>query len=116
MFTNAHTNRYRIYRDEETGKTVAVASFAGRAVRGIAKFNPNDTFDPAIGEQLAILRCAQKINVKRVVNAERKLADAKKALEDAQKHYEYMEQYLRDADEETIVISNNLEKLLNSIH
>lgn len=116
MFANNHTNRYRIFRDEETGKIVAVASFAGKAVRGIAKPNPTDVDNPALGEKLAILRCAKKINTKRVANAEKKLAMAKAELEAAQAHYDRMVQYCKDADAETVEIDNALEKMLNSIH
>lgn len=115
MFTNNHTKRYRIFRDEESGKIVAVASFAGKAVRGIAKPNPTDVDNPEIGEKLAILRCAKKINTKRLANAEKKLAKAKAELEIAQAHYDQMVRYCKDADEETVEIDNEMEKLMNSI-
>lgn len=46
-------------------KVIALSSYAGRPVRGIAKCHPNDTFDVEYGKKLAAARCNYKIAVKR---------------------------------------------------
>ena len=44
---------------------IAISTYAGKTVKGIAKVDPRDTFDPEVGKQLATARCAEKIAIKR---------------------------------------------------
>lgn len=113
MFNNAHTNRYKTRREDN--KTIATASFAGKPVHGYAKCHPDDEFTEKLGEDIAVVRCAEKINAKRVRNATKKLADAKRNLEAAQKHFAKMEQYLKDADDEAVAIANEKARLMAAI-
>lgn len=53
-------------------KVIALSSYAGRTVRGIAKCHPNDTFDVEYGKKLAAARCNEKIAIKRHKAAEKK--------------------------------------------
>lgn len=46
-------------------KVIALSTYAGRPVRGIAKCHPNDTFDVEFGKKLAAARCNYKVAVKR---------------------------------------------------
>ena len=66
---------------------LAISTYAGKTVKGIAKCDPKDDFDPVTGEKIAAARCNLKVSKRRVSNAKRKLKDA------IQKHYE-AEQYL----------------------
>ena len=66
---------YRIY--ETPNKVIAVSSFAGQTVRGVAKCNPADEFDPEKGTALAIARCDTKIAEKRMKRACSKVDEAK---------------------------------------
>ena len=66
--------RYKIY--ESGNKVIAVSSFAGKAVRGIAKCDPSDTFSPEIGRQLAEARCNVNVADKRERYAADRLKDA----------------------------------------
>ena len=113
MFNNAHTNRYKTRRDGNM--IVATATFAGKPVHGYAKCHPEDEFADKFGADLAIVRCAEKINAKRINNAKRKLRDAEQALKDAAKHYYEMERYLRDANAETVEIQNAKEAILATL-
>ena len=45
--------------------TIAVSSYAGKTVKGIAKLNPNDEYNEDFGKKLAAARCALKIAKKR---------------------------------------------------
>ena len=113
MFNNAHTNRYKTRRDGNM--TVATATFAGKPVYGYAKCHPEDKFADKFGADLAIVRCAEKINAKRVRNANKKLKDAERALAEAHKHYDKMKNYVEDANAETIEIQSAKEAILATL-
>ena len=52
------TDKYKYYSfhvDEEGKKVIAVTHYAGRAVRGIAKCAPEDTFDVETGCKIAVI-------------------------------------------------------------
>jgi len=50
-------------------KVIAISTYCGRTVRGVAKCHPNDVFDEEIGKQLAAARCGKKIAEKRYKRA-----------------------------------------------
>ena len=87
---------YRIY--ETPNKVIAVSSFAGQTVRGVAKCNPADEFDPDKGAALAAARCGVKIAEKRVKRAYSKVDEAKQAVCDALNHLSDMMKYEADAE------------------
>lgn len=57
--------KYRFYTNGKN-LVVAVTSFQGQNVRGVAKCNEQDEFDLETGKKLAAARCAMKIAKKRV--------------------------------------------------
>ena len=63
--------KYSFYTDGKT-KVVAVSTYAGKAVRGVAKCDISDTFSFEKGKELAEARCNQKIAKKRLTRAENK--------------------------------------------
>lgn len=87
--------KYQYY--QHGNEVIAVSSFAGRKVRGIAKCSPNDIFDFEKGKELAAARCAQKIAMKRLKRASQKYLDASLALTDAMNHMEHMKEYYMNA-------------------
>lgn len=50
-------------------KVIALSSYAGKTVRGVAKCHPNDVFDEEFGKKLAAARCNLKIAEKRHLRA-----------------------------------------------
>lgn len=88
-------NKYRLYNSEN--KVVAVSTYAGKPVRGIAKCDPADTFSLESGEALAVARCNEKIAEKRMKRAARKFAEAHEALVVAKRYYERMSKYYDDS-------------------
>lgn len=62
--------KYRFYTNGKN-LVVAVTSFQGQNVRGVAKCNEQDEFDLETGKKLAAARCAVKIAKKRVKYAKR---------------------------------------------
>lgn len=87
---------YRIY--ETPNKVIAVSSFAGQTVRGVAKCNPADEFDPEKGAALAAARCGVKIAEKRVRRAYNKVDEARAAVDAAIAHLSEMMKYQSDAE------------------
>ena len=104
--------QYKIYRADK--KIIALSTFAGKAVRGIAKCDPRDDYSAEYGETLAVARCASKISDKRVKSAKAKLTAATKALEAAQKQYDKMTQYYADSVRQADTAKAEVSKLLET--
>ena len=104
---------YRIY--ETPNKVIAVSSFAGQTVRGVAKCNPADAFDLAKGQKLAEARCNAKVAEKRFKRAKRKCEETFKAYGEAVANHNRMVDYyndsaaaLNDAKEEVKAVVDNM--------
>lgn len=102
--------RYRFY--QSNNKIIAVSTYGGKTVRGVATCHPNDTFDLEKGKKIAAARCGKKIAEKRMKRAENKFLEAGFKLWEADNHYEAMESYLDDANNEYIEICDELTSLL----
>lgn len=92
---NYPREKYKIFVGPN--KVVAVSTYAGRKVRGVAKCAPEDDFDIEKGKNLAIARCALKIAEKRVKRANKKVSEAKEIMIATRDHFNRMEVYLRDS-------------------
>ena len=60
--------KYRI--DEENKIVIAMSTYAGKSVVGIARCAPEDSFDVEKGKKLAAARCTLKVAKKRLRYAE----------------------------------------------
>ena len=87
--------KYRFY--STTNKVVAVSTYEGKTVRGVAKCDPKDNFYLEKGKELAAARCNQKIAQKRKNRADRELQKASEAFAKAQKHMYAMNDYYEDS-------------------
>lgn len=94
MFTKKPT--YKYFTDG-ANKIVAVSSYAGKTVRGVAKCDPRDNFDIQAGKDLAQARCAVKIADKRYARAQKEYDKAVRAVEAAQNRLNKMTQYVADS-------------------
>ena len=61
---------YKYKIDEEKRTIVAMSTFAGKTVTGVAHCAPEDEFDIDTGKKIAAARCSVKIAEKRVKRAE----------------------------------------------
>ena len=104
---------YRVY--ETPPQVIAVSSFAGKTVRGVAKCNPADSFDSEKGVALATSRCGVKIAEKRVKRAYNKVDEAKAAVNAALDHLTEMLKYQSDAEAKLNVAQFELEATLSWI-
>ena len=102
-------NKYKYYTGKNT--VVAVSSYAGKPVRGIAKCDPRDEFDIEKGKELAAARCNLKVAEKRHIRSINKLIEANKQLNDAIDYFNRMATYEADSSEavgEAAEILNNV--------
>lgn len=104
----------RIYKNPEAKVVIAVSTFAGKTVRGVAKCHPNDSFNEEVGTKLALARCNLKVAQKRLARANRKVREAVVAQYDAQSFLMKMKDYQRRAEFDVSVLENELEDLEKS--
>lgn len=88
-------DRYKYF--QHGNEVIAVSTFAGKKVRGVAKCDPKDEFNLEDGKELAAARCNQKIAAKRLKRASQKYLEAANALEEAMTYFEHMKVYYMDA-------------------
>ena len=107
-------DKYRFYTSKN--KVVAVSTYAGRPVRGVAKCDPIDAFSLEVGKELAAARCNDRVAEKRLKRAQNKLAEATDALIMAQRQYEKMKQYVEDAQEAYVESANYVSDMLDKLN
>ena len=90
-------SKYKFYRNNN--KVIAVSTYAGKTVRGIASCDPRDDFNEVEGQRLAAARCNTKIALKRYKRATQKRKEAEKALNEALDYYNRMCDYYNESDE-----------------
>ena len=102
------------YKFYVTGNMViAVSSFAGKKVRGVAKCNPNDNFDLEKGKTLAAARCGEKIARKRIKRAYTKVDEAQAQVNAAVRNLSEMLKYQADAEAKYNSAEFELENVLS---
>ena len=104
--------KYKFYVTKDT--VIAVSSFAGRRVKGVAKCDPRDSFDLEKGKELAAARCDAKISNKRYKRANEKLSIVTAKLEKYNKELEKALNYYKDAQERLFDSIDELQKLEES--
>ena len=103
---------YKFYNSGN--KVIAVSTYAGRTVRGVAKCDPRDTFDIEVGKDIAAARCNIKVSRKRKARALREYDKAAQALARAWSQQLKMRDYLADAEREVNQAEENLKILMNN--
>ena len=100
------------YKNENDGMTiVAISTYAGKTVRGMAKCDPKDEFDYELGKALAAARCNAKVCAKRVARAKGKAHEAAAALVEATKKVGKVRDYLNDSIDELAKANEELAEL-----
>ena len=104
--------KYKFFSDG-ANKIVAVSSYAGKSVRGVAKCDPRDSFDEKTGQSLAQARCNMKVAEKRYSRAMKEHEKAYSQLCAAQARFDKMEAYLADAADARNIAEQDL-KMINA--
>lgn len=93
-----YTNdKYTYFVADKQKKVVAVSTYAGKIVRGVAKCDPRDEFSVEDGKKLAAARCAVKIAKKRNANAQKQKQRAYNELVIKQNRLQKMNDYVDDS-------------------
>ena len=102
-------------RKDGVKEIIALSSYAGHYVKGIAKCNPEDNYEPGIGEKIAAARCNLKVTQKRAKNAEKAYAQAAEEYNKAIDRLHKMTNYLTDTRKEVAEAEDFLIKVLKDI-
>lgn len=94
-------------------KVIALSTYAGKTVKGIAKCHPHDieNYTLSDGMELAAARCGVNVAEKRVARATDKLNEALNVLNEAVKHYKNMHEYLNNAISSLHEAENHLDEI-----
>lgn len=87
------------YVSDANGNIYAISTYAGKTVRGVAKYNPKDKFNEETGMELAAARCNQKVAKKRLARAIKKVNEAQEQFAFAQAYLTKMEDYFVAAED-----------------
>ena len=94
---NYTNDKYTYFVADKQKKVVAVSTYAGKIVRGVAKCDPRDEFSVEDGKKLAAARCTVKIAKKRNVNAIKQKQKAYNELVTKQNRLQKMNDYVADS-------------------
>ena len=87
--------KYRFYTNGN--RVIAVSTYCGKTVRGVAICHPDDNFDLETGKRIAAARCNEKVAEKRLARASNKAIEAGLDVARAQQHQKEMQEYYNDA-------------------
>lgn len=105
---------FKVIRNGTT--ILAISSFAGKTVKGVAKLDPRDSFDPTSGEELAKARCRSKIAQRRLKWAEKRLLDCEDQVNLAYANHNKALEYYYAAMNEDFVSSGELRKIEDDLN
>ena len=94
---NYTNDKYTYFVADKQKKVVAVSTYAGKIVRGVAKCDPRDEFSVEDGKKLAAARCAVKVAKKRNANANAQKKKAYNELVAKQNRLQKMNDYVDDS-------------------
>lgn len=118
MSNSLSNPKYKFYVNGDkhsVRQVIAVSTYAGKPVRGIAKCDPRDDFSIDTGKKLAAARCNLKVAIKRKKRAQEQVEKAQAEAQRLLRRYNEMQQYLIDANEKVIAAHVELDNLLNEI-
>ena len=104
---------YRFFTSDNT--VIAVSTYAGKTVRGVARCSDKDTFSIEDGKALAAARCNEKIALKRWQRASKKMDEAILAMRAAQKQYADMYEYLSNSGRELSEARRELDQIMKKL-
>lgn len=84
-------------RKDGSIETIAISTYAGKTVRGVAVCHPTDTYDEMIGKRLAAARCNAKIAEKRCRRACKQHVEAIEIFNLAEDYLNDMINYAADS-------------------
>lgn len=93
-------------------KVIALSTYAGKVVRGVAKCSPQDKFDVDYGKELAAARCNLKVAQKRLKRAGKVYTAASKAMRLAERDCDFAVDYWERSNQELFEAVDHLDAVL----
>lgn len=106
--------KYSFYTDGKT-KVIAVSTYAGKAVRGVAKCDVNDTFSLEKGKKLAAARCNEKVAKKRFTRARNMYVDMLIEYGNMMERLNKARNYRNDSEVALAEARNHVETILETM-
>lgn len=106
---------YKFYVNKEKNEIIAVTHYGNKTIRGIAKCNPEDTFDVEYGKKLAVARAEVKVAKAKIKNASAAYLKASVAADEAQRKYDKMKQYYMDSVDQFDNAMAEVDKVIKEI-
>ena len=106
---------YKYFHESGDNKVIAVSTYAGKTVRGVAKCAPEDDFNLMAGMELAASRCNLKVARKRLHRAVNKKVEALGKLIEAKAYYSRMCAYYDDSLDAANLALRDLKALEESL-
>lgn len=94
---------------------IALSTYAGKIVKGVAKCRAGDDYNLEDGKRLAAARCDFKVCNKRLNRARKKKTEIMQQLEKLNKAIEDANSYYEDALNATVEALNNVKNIENSL-
>ena len=88
---------YKYKIDEKKRTIVAMSTFAGKVIAGVARCAPTDDFNIETGKKIAAARCSVKVAERRMRRAKICMDNARDSLTWWQKRFEQMQKYEADS-------------------
>ena len=102
-------------RKDGSIETIAISTYAGKTVRGVAVCHPTDTYDEMTGKRLAAARCNAKIAEKRYRRACKQHVEAVEIFGLAEDYLNDMINYAADSFDRMENAKAELKTLLDNI-
>ena len=104
-------------RKDGVKEVIAISTYAGKTVRGVAKcdLRDADVYSVSDGKALAAARCNLKVAEKRVNRASDKFLEAEAQLASAKAYFEKMSNYLIDSNAELKEARQNLADIIEKM-
>lgn len=96
-------------------KIIAISTYAGKTVRGVATCHPEDNFDIETGKQLAAMRCDLKVREKRWKAANRKAEEKWVAFCKAEDEFNEADIFLDESYKDWEKAKNDYQAFMNSL-
>ena len=96
-------------------KIIAISTYAGKTVRGVATCHPEDNFDIETGKQLAAMRCDLKVREKRWKAANRKAEEKWIAFRKAEEESDEADIFLDESYNDWEKAKNDYQVFMNKL-
>lgn len=107
--------KYTLYTNSNKD-IIAVATYDGQSVRGVAKCDPRDEYNYEFGAALATARCAEKVAKRHYTKLAQELAEIDELLESVQIYRDKVANLYEKAVADLISANHTANEIYNSVN